>query len=350
MAPRVTVLMPVFNGERFVDEAIESVLRQDFRDFELLVIDDASSDGTAERLDAWVRRDDRVVVHRNPVNRGAAGSANVGMRLARGQYLARQDADDLSLAGRLRREVATLDDDPSTVLVATDFLIIDEAGRVIRTERRAQPPEVIEYLLHFTNALGGHSQVMMRTQALRDAGGYDETRRTGEDYELWTRLIRAGRIRILPFAGMAYRVHGAQATAQTRDDASRARAIEFSRTLLSGLLGREVTREETEAATTAGGRERRANARLADRVHREAFGSFTSRVSDPELRVALRRAIAERFGTTAALLLRHGRSGEALRHLLTGCRWHVAGAPAGLLRLGIQSLASRFRRIVPRVA
>lgn len=342
--PRLTVFIPVYNGERFLDEAIESVLSQDFHDFELLIVDDASVDATPSILARWAGKDRRIVVLRNLVNRGAAATANAGLAAARGEYLARQDADDVSLPGRLRREVEALDACPEAVMVSTDFQIIDERGRRLRIERRAQPPEIIEYQLNFLNAIGGHSQVMFRTSVVRELGGYDETRRTGEDYELWTRLVRRGPILVLPLVSMSYRMHAAQATAAPRDEASRRRAVEFSRTLLSSWIGRELTVLEAEAATTGGGSGSRANARLAHAVHGEAFRIFAERVrGDRALCTRVRTVIASRLAFTAVLLLAAGQVGHAAAYLAASVRWNAPAALRSLFGLLAQSAGSRLR-------
>jgi hypothetical protein len=245
--------------------------------------------------------------------------------------------------------VEALDACPEAVMVSTDFQIIDERGRLLRVDRRAQPPEIIEYQLNFLNAIGGHSQVMFRASIVRELGGYDETRRTGEDYELWTRLVRRGPILVLPFVGMSYRVHDAQATAAPRDEASRRRAVEFSRTLLSSWIGRELTVAEAEAATTVGGFGRRPNARLADAVYGEAFRVFAKRVSgDRSLCARIRAVIASRLALTGVLLLAAGQLGQAAGYLAASARSNALGALRTVAGLLAQSTGARLRAALRR--
>ncbi|MGB8484637.1 MAG: glycosyltransferase family A protein, partial [Xanthobacteraceae bacterium] len=112
--PRVSVIMSVLNGEAFLRPAVESILGQTFRDFEFIVIDNASSDGTAGILDGY--RDDRIVRLRNDDIRTLTQSLNRGLHAARGEYVARLDADDLAASERLGRQVAFLDANPDVVL------------------------------------------------------------------------------------------------------------------------------------------------------------------------------------------------------------------------------------------
>src|SRR5262245_39958720 len=116
-APLVSVVMPAYNGERFVVEAVRSILAQTFRDFELIVVDDGSTDRTAELVAAEQSRDPRVVVHRQPSNQGFRIALNAGCALARGELIARMDADDVSLPERFERQVAFLRAHPEVGVV-----------------------------------------------------------------------------------------------------------------------------------------------------------------------------------------------------------------------------------------
>ena len=143
--------MPVFNRERFVDAAIRSVLEQDFDDFELLLVDDGSTDGTPEILAAWTQRDPRVVVVTSPTNQGLPGALNLGLAHARGRYVARLDSDDFMMPRRLAAQAAVLDARPEVVLVSCAYDIVDMAGNHLRTWKGDEPHEVVVFLLHFFN-------------------------------------------------------------------------------------------------------------------------------------------------------------------------------------------------------
>ena len=125
--PRVSVLMPAWNAERFLDEAVASVLEQTLRNFELIAIDDGSSDGSKRRLEEWASRDSRVVVLSRPDTgfSGIAGALNDGLERARGEYIARMDADDVCYPERFERQVEFLDRHPECALVGCDHLEVD---------------------------------------------------------------------------------------------------------------------------------------------------------------------------------------------------------------------------------
>src|SRR5512134_3549033 len=105
MIPRVSVVMSVYNGEKYLEEAVESILNQTFRDFEFIVVDDGSSDSTPRLLALYERRDPRVLIYRFDDNRGLSTALNFGIERARGKYIARMDADDISLPNRLQEQV-----------------------------------------------------------------------------------------------------------------------------------------------------------------------------------------------------------------------------------------------------
>jgi glycosyltransferase involved in cell wall biosynthesis len=161
--PSLTVLTTVFNAERYLGQTIESILTQDFTDFEYLIVDDGSTDGTAEILRQWAARDPRIVIERIPQNGGIAKALNRGLALARGRYVGRQDADDLCVGQRLGAQVALLDREPDVVLVSANVRTVDEHGRWIGNSNVENPPALFPYLLNFSNAAAGAgSQGMFR--------------------------------------------------------------------------------------------------------------------------------------------------------------------------------------------
>src|SRR5207237_7493623 len=129
-APRVSVLLPVWNGEAFLEQAMESILRQTLSSFELIVIDDGSTDRTAAIADEFASRDDRVRVLRRP-HEGLSATLNAGIAAARGEYVARMDADDISVPDRLQKQVAYLDAHPGSVALGTWIEVLAEETRHI---------------------------------------------------------------------------------------------------------------------------------------------------------------------------------------------------------------------------
>lgn len=196
--PRVSVLMSVFNGERFLNSSIESILGQTFTDFEFLILDDGSTDSTWAILEHYADKDARVVLVRNKHNIGLTRSLNKGLNLARGEYLARQDADDISLPNRLKLQVEFLDAHLEVGLLGTAMEIIDENGKILGNRRPPADHESIAAELLVKNNAVGHSTVIARRDALKELGGYDRRLPYAQDYDLWRRLSRKRKIANLP--------------------------------------------------------------------------------------------------------------------------------------------------------
>lgn len=186
--------MSVHSGERWLREALDSVLAQTLGDFELLVIDDGSTDGTAAILAGY--RDARLAVIRQP-QAGLTVSLNRGIRRTQAPLLARLDADDVALPGRFTRQVAFLDAHPDVGLLGTGCHDVDPGGRALRTYRPPEGDSEIRRALIRRNPFV-HSSVMLRRDALERAGFYDETLPVAQDYDLWVRLSRVTRLANLP--------------------------------------------------------------------------------------------------------------------------------------------------------
>jgi glycosyltransferase involved in cell wall biosynthesis len=321
--PKVTVLIPVFNRERFVEEAIRSVLEQDFEDFELLLVDDGSTDHTPQVLHEWRQRDSRVVVVTSPTNQGIPGALNLGLAHARGKYVARLDSDDLMMPRRLAAQAAVLDARPEVVLVSCAYDIEDEAGTHLRTWKGDEPHEVTVFLLHFFNAVGGGGQVMFRLAEVLEEGGYAPQYPSSEDYDLWVRLLRRGRIETLPFVGMTKRTHPSQSHRRYAD-VKRANWTGIMRSSLEPYLRRALRDDEVAALLTVWRTDGRLGmAATADRVMREAFARFRSEVPDRALQRCARRKIALQWYITARnfVSLRHPL--EAMKYLAHAGSWLI---------------------------
>ncbi|MGE3492219.1 MAG: glycosyltransferase family 2 protein [Vicinamibacterales bacterium] len=225
--PVVSVLLPVRNGMPYLPIAIESLLVQSFGDFEIIAINDGSTDGTAAYLAGL--RDPRVRAI-SPGGVGLATALNTGLAEARGRYIARQDADDWSMPERFARQVACLDANPGVALVATCAGFVDGSGHPVdnawtRTVRSQQDPaqtaDEILAMMPLTCCIT-HGSVMMRAGVLRAAGGYDQAMVPAEDYDLWLRLLPGHQLVKLPDRLYAYRVHDEQSsTARRRDQMAR---------------------------------------------------------------------------------------------------------------------------------
>ena len=208
MTPRVTVVMPVFNGERFIGEAVASALASSFRDFEILVLDDGSTDGSLAAARRAAGGDARLRIVRLP-HGGVAAARNAGLREARGGLIANLDSDDVMLPERLALQVAYLDSHPECVAVGGRSLVVDAAGTPLQVVGRLFTHLEIDAAL-----LGGHGgslgsdTAMFRKHTAQAIGGYeDKLTATGEDHDLWLRLAEVGRIANLPDVLTRYRVH-----------------------------------------------------------------------------------------------------------------------------------------------
>ena len=203
--PRVSVIMAVRDGAPWLSAACRSILDQALRDIELIVVDDGSRDETPELIAGLAHFDARVRPFRLSAT-GLAGALNKGVEAARAPLLARLDADDIALPGRIERQFGHLDRHPEIVLLGTWAQKIDAGGRPLGLLKPEPDPVRLETLLARRNPFI-HSTVMMRTEMVRRVGAYREACRHAEDYDLWLRLAEVGGIAILPEALVQYRIH-----------------------------------------------------------------------------------------------------------------------------------------------
>lgn len=199
--------MAVYNGADYIHASIDSIIQQSYPDFEFVIIDDASTDDTWSILEDYARTDSRIVLKKNTENQGLTKSLNAGLRMAQGEYIARQDADDISAPDRFLKQVQVLDTYAGIVLVSGNFEIIDGNGKWLRSERRDVVPVLIAWYLLFHNYLTPHSLVMFRRDPALRLGGYQESYKYAQDYELWLRLLNYGDAFILPDYLLQLRVH-----------------------------------------------------------------------------------------------------------------------------------------------
>jgi len=203
MTPRVTVLMSVYNGERYLKAAIDSILNQSFRDFEFLIIEDCSTDQSANIIQTY--GDERIRMVSNEVNLGLTKSLNRGLDIARGAYVARMDADDIALPDRLKLQVDFMENNPEYGMVGARRQILLGERLINRSEELFSDHESLCVLQLFRCGFV-HSSVMMRTQLAREVR-YNEDFFAAQDYDLWVRLSRRAKIANLPVALIQYRIH-----------------------------------------------------------------------------------------------------------------------------------------------
>ncbi len=245
MTPAVTVLVPVYNGEGLVDAAIESVLAQTYRDFELLLIDDCSTDGSCSVIGSY--EDTRIRLVRNETNLGQIGTLNRGLAEARGRYVARLDQDDRALPERLARQVEILETEPEVALVGTWMTVVDDEGRQMAW-LQGRLDDYVDFLFDaLTNQLKlGHPSVMFRRDAVLELGGYDASVRLAEDKDLWRRLLLAGHeARIVTEPLVLYLLHPGQQSQKSWREQQDNDAVAYARFVreLSSRVEPEAVRQ-----------------------------------------------------------------------------------------------------------
>lgn len=204
ITPKVTVFMPVYNASRYLEKAIKSILAQTYRDFEFLIIDDGSTDNSVEIIASF--NDKRIRLVRNEKNIGLLEVLNEGMRLSRGEYIARMDSDDISLPTRLKKQVSFLDAHKDCAVVGSWAALIDENDKPTSVAWKDRvPSEHIPIMLFFHNCFV-HPSVIIR-RALLPTDPFHKGFTPSEDYELWLRLAKKGTLANIYEVLVQYRVH-----------------------------------------------------------------------------------------------------------------------------------------------
>lgn len=201
--PVVSILMPVYNGKKYLAEAINSILEQSYTDFELLVLDDGSTDGSLELVRNI--KDKRIRLIADGQNLQQPKRYNQGVQLARGKYIAIMHADDIALPERLRKQVNFLDSQPEYDIVGTKVCFFNEAGRYTRSTGVAKQGEYLQLYCLF-NCPFFHPTLLFRKQVLEEHP-YREDFTTAEDYELWSRILRWHKGANLNEILLHYRIH-----------------------------------------------------------------------------------------------------------------------------------------------
>lgn len=211
-SPIVSVSISVFNAERYLRPAIDSILNQSFQDFELLLLDDGSVDNSWAILQEYAAKDPRVRI-RSHENRGVPKTRNELLAMAKGEFVAVMDADDIALPDRLTRQVEFLQQHPDVVCVGGSYQLIDEVGRLLLS-RFAVPEPDSEVQAQLLSGFGGmhHPCLLIRRSAMQQVGGYTETMVTGSDIDLCLKLGELGKLVNLRDPVLQYRVHNQSLT------------------------------------------------------------------------------------------------------------------------------------------
>jgi glycosyltransferase involved in cell wall biosynthesis len=202
--PQASVVMTVYTDQRFLNAAVDSILQQDFRDLELIIVDDGS--GQDAVFQALARRDSRIRIVVNPTNLGTAAAANRGIEIARADIIVRLDADDIAEPTRVGRLVAALADDPQLGLVGSWCTFIDEADRQLGVERMPESDLEIRWIILFFNPFY-HSTVAFRRNLFEAAGRYRSGQLVSEDHYLWFYMLPLCRARNIAESLAQYRLN-----------------------------------------------------------------------------------------------------------------------------------------------
>lgn len=214
MKPDISVIMSVYNGETYLEEAIESVINQTFQNWELIVINDCSTDRTAEILESFALRDERIKVHTNEVNLKLPSSLNKAISLSCGKYIARMDADDICLPDRLEKQYKFMEERKDVALSSCRFMTVKNGVYASGGAGGRCDFEAIKSMLLVANPIL-HPGVIAKADVMKNLN-YDTTLTCTEDLELWTRMVMSNqKIEILPECLLIYRLHDKQITSTT---------------------------------------------------------------------------------------------------------------------------------------
>ncbi|HOS83041.1 MAG TPA: glycosyltransferase [Methanolinea sp.] len=201
--PILSVIMPVFNAEKYLSQAIESILNQTFKDFELIIIDDNSTDNTRHIIQSY--HDNRIIYIINPIPLGLQNSLNQGLKIAKGDYIARMDADDISDANRFLKQITFLKKNPEIGICGSWIEVIDENNNILHKVQLPIKSTIIAWHLFFGDCIA-HPTVIFR-RSIKEYLNYDSNFTLAEDYELWIRLIKKIKFENIPEYLLKYRIH-----------------------------------------------------------------------------------------------------------------------------------------------
>jgi glycosyltransferase involved in cell wall biosynthesis len=233
--PLVSVVMPVYNSQRFLAEAIECILNQTFTDFEFLIIDDGSTDTSSDILATYAKRDERIRIYTHTKNLGIAEARNLGLKLAKGKYVATMDSDDLVLPERLQLQVAYMESHPDTGVLGAGAYIIDEKGKRRGVLDYPSSHPIIIHGLCFYDPIN-NPVVMVRREVVLSVGGYNPEFPPTEDYDLWVRLSSVTFLANLPERLLFLRKHGSNTTSEKHEINCR-QSIDVNKNMIKSILG-----------------------------------------------------------------------------------------------------------------
>lgn len=243
--PKVSVVMCVWNGDKHLAEAITSILDQTYKEFEFIIVNDGSTDNTAQILNMFASQDSRIQILENSQNMGQSYSKNRGIAAARGNYIAMMDADDWCDANRFAAQVRFLDLNPEISVLGTDYLIFREDKSGSHLMHTAELPGLIRWDFIFHCAICQASVMMRRCLFSEQGFRYVETQRTAADFELWTRILQTNKISNLNQTLYHYRWHNENISVLKVDDQKK-NTNEIIRRQVKQYIGEEISEKLIE--------------------------------------------------------------------------------------------------------
>lgn len=232
----ISVIMSVFNGDKFLKQAIESILNQTFTDFEFIIINDGSTDNTENIINNF--NDDRIVKINNEKNIGLVKSLNIGLEIAKGDLLARMDADDVSYNNRFKEQVEFMDKHEEVGVLGTQVNHVDVLGNLIAvTNLPITHPDIVWRMLFNCPII--HPTVLMRADLIRKIGGYDINYKHIEDTELWSRLIDKTKMNNLKEVLYDRRLHG-KSIISTQSEIQYKLGLKIKSYLVNEITGQKI--------------------------------------------------------------------------------------------------------------
>ncbi len=301
--------MPVYNGEPFLTQAIESILRQTFGDFDFIIINDGSTDCTAEIIQSY--DDPRIRYFEHKQNIGLTRSLNRGLSLAQSPYIARMDADDISLPQRLGQQVDFLDTHAQVGVLGSAVRVINDRGDALHVWRPPTEHRILRWSLCLYTPFA-HPTVMMRRNVVEQVGGYNSDMVTAQDYDLWRRLSSVTRLSNLQDILLYLRRHQANVRTSHRELHRRNRA-KVSQLMMSEILGENIPIDTVQHIKDQ-------KCETLNDVHQAAqliYRLYQAGITDSELSIVeqrlMRRYTARRLFGLARLRTRDGRAWNVLR-------------------------------------
>ncbi len=285
--PKVTVLMSVYNGEKYLREAIDSILNQTFKDFESIIINDGSTDSSREIILSY--NDPRIRLIDNEKNTGLTHSLNKGLQLAKGEYIARQDADDISLPERLERMTDFLDKNKDVELLGSSFINIDEKGKELSVSLLNTDDKEIKNMLLSGNHFGFE---MFRKRVMEKVGFYREEFRYAQDYDLALRIAEVSKVANIKEPLYKYRI--------TPNSISTVKRIEQDK---YAELARELAREKKTKGSD-----------WLDYMSKRQIRKLLPKLTLKD-HLAQRRFISERHYKSAIKYLKNGKKKTFLKYI-----------------------------------